>query len=252
MNTIWKGGLPARPFYLSLPNEFHTLEDQWPYPYDNWILRDAMDLKKKMDEIYRDIPPDKIPWNIAEPPDVFIAAADAGKIHPCQAVDLGCGAGHYAVWLAGRGFDVTGLDFSRYAIEQARGLAARRDAACRFAVAELLGELTEYHARFDFAYDWELMHHIFPDDRPAYLDNVRSLLRSGGKYFSVCFSEDDAAFGGRGKYRTTPLGTVLYFSSQAELRELYAPRFRILELATIEITGKRGSHMANVAWLERE
>lgn len=211
-----------------------------------------MDLQKQMDQIYRDLSPEAIPWNIPEPPRLLVDAVDSGKIAPCPAVDLGCGAGNYAVWLAGRGFDMTGLDFSRYAIEQARELAARHKVACRFEVADLLGDVHDYHSRFDFAYDWELMHHIFPDDRPAYLDNVRRLLRPGGKYLSVAFAEGDPAFGGQGKYRTTSLGTVLYFSSPAELKELYAPRFRLLSLDTVEISGKRGIHVAYVAWLKRE
>ncbi len=209
-----------------------------------------MDLRKQMDQIYRDFSPDAIPWNILDPPQLLVDAVDSGKITACTAVDLGCGAGNYAVWLAGRGFDMTGLDFCRYAIERARELADREKIACRFEVADLLGDLHEYQSRFDFVYDWELMHHIVPDDRPTYLDTVRRLLRPGGKYFSVSFSEQDPAFGGQGKYRTTRLGTVLYFSSQSELKNLYIPRFHLLSLDTMEIPGKRGSHIANVVWLE--
>jgi hypothetical protein len=51
----------------------------------------------------------------------------------------------------------------------------------------------------------------------------------------MCFSESDPAFSGRGKIRETPLGTTLYFSSEAELEKLYAPHFRVLELTTVEV-----------------
>jgi len=108
------------------------------------------------------------------------------------------------------------------------------------------------HFLFDFAYDWELLHHITPEDRPTYLQNVHNILRSNGLYFSVCFSEKDPDFGGKGKFRETPLGTILYFSSEEELKELYKPFFHVLELNTIEIRGKYGPHMANVAWLRRK
>ena len=208
-----------------------------------------MDLREQMDKIYRDIPLENIPWNMSEPPRLLVEAVQTGKIKPCKAVDLGCGAGNYSVWLAGWGFDVTGIDFSPQAIAHANELAAHKGVLCRFVAADLLGDLKEYHEVFDLAYDWELLHHIFPDNRPGYIKNVHSLLRPGGVYLSLCFSDKDTSFGGRDKFRTTNLGTVLYFSSEQELRELYAPRFDILELSTVESPGKYGSHMVNIAWM---
>ncbi len=209
-----------------------------------------MDLREQMDKIYRDIPLENIPWNMLEPPRLLVEAIESGMIKPCKAVDLGCGAGNYSVWLAGRGFDVTGIDISPQAIAHANELAARKGVSCRFIAADLLGDLKEYHGNFELAYDWEVLHHIFPDDRPWYIENVHSLLGPGGAYLSLCFSDKDPSFGGPDKFRTTNLGTVLYFSSEEELRELFAPRFDILELNTVEIPGKYGFHMANATWMK--
>jgi hypothetical protein len=77
------------------------------------------------------------------------------------------------------------------------------------------------------------------------------VLRPGGGYLSVCFSEEDPDFGGVGKYRKTPLGTKLYFSSEDELRELFDPLFQIHELHTSQIAGKYGPHKAVVARMTR-
>jgi len=41
-----------------------------------------------------------------------------------RALDLACGEGRNAIWLAGRGWRVTAVDFSEVAIERARRLAA--------------------------------------------------------------------------------------------------------------------------------
>jgi SAM-dependent methyltransferase len=213
--------------------------------------KSGMNLREQMEQIYRDIPLDSIPWISSEPPGLLVRAVETGKVKPCKAVDLGCGAGHYAVWLAQQSFDVIGIDISRHAIKHAADLAARKGVSCRFVVGDLLGDVKKYYASFEFAYDWELLHHIFPEDRPHYVKNVHNLLRPNGKYFSLCFSERDAEFGGKGKYRRTPLGTTLYFSSEEELRELFEPFFHILELSTLEIPGKHKPHMANAVWLER-
>lgn len=55
-----------------------------------------------------------------------------------RALDLACGQGQAAVWLARRGLEVWGLDVSAVAVDQARDLARRSGVGdrCRFAVAD--------------------------------------------------------------------------------------------------------------------
>jgi SAM-dependent methyltransferase len=204
-----------------------------------------------IDEIYRRIPLDRIPWNSETPPDSLVELIRGGKVRPCRAIDLGCGAGNYAIWLAQEGFDVTGADSSPTAIGIAREKAERLGVPCRFVVADLLGDLHEIRDTFDFGYDWELLHHIMPGDRPAYAKNVYRLLSPGATYLSVCFSEEDPQFGGTGKIRRTTIGTVLYFSSESEIRELFSPFFAIQELKTITVPGKFGTHRAIYSLSER-
>ena len=66
-----------------------------------------MDLKEQMEQIYQKAPAEKIPLNILQPPDQLVKLVESGKVTPCRAVDLGCGLGSYAIWLAKKGFDVT-------------------------------------------------------------------------------------------------------------------------------------------------
>lgn len=208
-------------------------------------------VRDEMEKIYQTIPPGRIPWNIEVPPDALVELVDSGKVSPGKTIDLGCGAGHYAIYLAGRGFDVLGVDISPTAIRIAREHAERRRVAVRFVVADMLGDLHEIQDSFDFAYDWEVLHHIYPEKREIYIRNVYRLLTRGARYLSVCFSEKSPQFGGEGKYRTTPLGTVLYFSSEDELRSLFGPFFTIIDLKTITISGKYGPHLVNYAFMER-
>ena len=210
-----------------------------------------MDIQEHMEQIYRDRPLEEIPWNRSEPPRLLIEAVKAGKISPCKAVDLGCGAGNYAVWLAGQGFDVTGIDLSKSAVGHAEDLAARQGVSCRFVAADLLGDLSDYHAKFDLAYDWGVLHHVFPEHRSQYLQNVHDMLRPKGTYLSVSFNEKDSGFDGQGKIRGTRLGTSIYFSSEDELRSLFESWFEVLDLTVVEIHGRFEPHLANAAWLQR-
>ncbi|MRR56282.1 MAG: hypothetical protein EG822_17580 [Deltaproteobacteria bacterium] len=65
-----------------------------------------------IDKIYRETPLEKIPWNVETPPETLVELVRSGRIKPCKAVDLGCGAGNQVVYLAGMGFGMTGIDSS--------------------------------------------------------------------------------------------------------------------------------------------
>jgi SAM-dependent methyltransferase len=205
-----------------------------------------------LDSLYRNTPPDKIPWNREAPPDILVSLVESGEILPCKAIDLGCGAGNYSVWLAKQGFDVTGVDLSPAAIELAKALALKQGVTARFIAANLLDELKDLQEPFEFALEWDVLHHIFPNTRKKYVTNVGRLLAPGAKYLSACFAESDPNFGGVGKVRKTPIGTMLYFSSKKELRQLFTPLFRITALKEIEVPGNPVPHKAMYALMERK
>lgn len=62
-------------------------------------------------------------WS-AGPNETF--AQEIGKVAPGKALDLGCGEGRNAIWLAELGWEVTAIDFSEVAIDKARQIADRR------------------------------------------------------------------------------------------------------------------------------
>ena len=208
-------------------------------------------LKEQMENIYKNLEPEKIPWNIETPPEILQDMVESGEIKPCKVIELGCGIGNYVMYLSSLRFDAAGVDFSETAINIAKKTSKDKELDCNFLAADVLGDLTEIQDTFDFVYDWELLHHIFPEYREQYLRNVCRLLKSGGKYLSVFFSEDSPQFGGKGKIRKTPLDTELYFSSEKEMVPIFEPLFEIKELKTIEITGKFAPHKAIYAYLKK-
>jgi SAM-dependent methyltransferase len=208
-------------------------------------------MKYDVDKLYQTTPLDKIPWNYETPPYALVSLVKSGKVSPCKTIDLGCGTGNYAMYLAGLGFDVTGIDSSPTAITIARENAEKRGVLCMFVTGDLLGDLHEIRGKFDFGFDWELLHTIYPEDRKTYVRNLCRLLNTGARYMSVCFSELDPQFGGSGKYRSTPAGTTLYFSSEEEILELFSPEFIIKDLKTIDVPGKPNPHKAVYLLAER-
>jgi len=216
------------------------------------ITLSQRDIDKIMDDIYKKMPEEKIPWVLDKVPDLLIDLIETGKIETCKTIDLGCGFGNYAIYLAKKGFDVTGVDISPEAIKIARERAEKEKVNCNFIVADVLGNITEkIETKFDFAYDWEFLHHVFPEDRERYIKNVYRLLNQSGKYLSVCFNEEDQAFGSPKKYRKTNIGTILYFSSEDEVKKLFGRYFKILWLKKVKIEGKFGDHIVNYAFMEK-
>lgn len=205
-----------------------------------------------LDTIYREKSSEDIPWNRPEPPQVLSDLINKNRIRPCKTIDLGCGLGNYSRYLADNGFETLGIDFSEVAIEKAISLTNGSASKCGFRHLNILDDIQELKESFGFAFEWEVLHHIFPQRRKQYVQNVHKMLTKGGKYLSVCFTEEDPCFGGIGKVRKTPLGTTLYFSSKEEIRELFTPYFKILSLKIIEIPGKPYPHMAIYSFMEKK
>ena len=104
---------------------------------------------------------------------VGILADELADLPPGRALDLGCGAGRSAVWLAERGWDVTGVDFSDVAL----GLARKQ----RPDVDWVLADLREYEPeRGAFDLVLVLFVHLPPDERRALLSRAADALAPGG------------------------------------------------------------------------
>jgi SAM-dependent methyltransferase len=60
-------------------------------------------------------------------PNQFVESELSGATAPGRALDLACGEGRNAIWLAGRGWSVTAMDFSSVAVDRGRRLAGEAD-----------------------------------------------------------------------------------------------------------------------------
>ena len=96
----------------------------------------------RWDEIYQGSAI-KVPVN----PSTLVLEATA-TLPPGQALDIGMGNGRNAVYLARKGWKVTGIDVSREAIKQAQAAAGKVGAAIEANVARF-EDIPPYRARYD-------------------------------------------------------------------------------------------------------
>lgn len=135
-------------------------------------------------------------------PNRFVVA-ELGGLQPGRALDLAAGEGRNAVWLAGRGWQVTAVDFSAVAAERGRRLASERGAEVSWIVADLV-EFSPPKAAFDVVLVVYL--HLPPVDRAGVLARAAAALAPGGTLLVVGHDRANLA-GGVGGPRDP---TVLY------------------------------------------
>ncbi len=144
---------------------------------------------------YRSTPP----WDIGRPQKEFVELARQGEITG-SVLDIGCGTGEHALFFAGEGHEVWGVDSAPLAIRKAKEKAAGRGLQVHFLVLNAL-DLSMLNRKFDTATDSGLFHTLSDEDRPVFVDNLAAVLKPDGKYFMLCFS--DLEPGGYGPRRVT-------------------------------------------------
>ena len=72
------------------------------------------------------------PWDTGRPDSNLVDVVEERPIESCQVLEVGCGSGQNAIWLAQRGFLVTGVDVSEIALQKASENAAKNNVTCTF------------------------------------------------------------------------------------------------------------------------
>ena len=118
-------------------------------------------------------------WTVE--PNRFVVQ-ELGELPPGRALDLACGEGRNAVWLAQHGWHVTAVDFSLVGLDKARRLADARGVAVDWVLADLLDYQPE-----EGAYQLVLVAYlqIRPDERAAVLLKACTALAPGGEVLVV-------------------------------------------------------------------
>ncbi len=120
------------------------------------------------------------PWDTGvTPPEVVEVIAGPDALPPSRALDLGCGTGTNAIYLARHGWDVTGVDFSPLALQQARQKA--KDIPQVRLVEGDVSQLSRLgiDGPFDFVLDIGCFHGLSDQQRQNYVREVARVTKPG-------------------------------------------------------------------------
>ncbi len=162
------------------------------------------------------------PADLAPPEWLVRYAAD---LPPGRALDLACGLGSTAIWLAERGWQVTAADISPVGLEAARKAAELRGVAVEWIAADL-DDWVPAPAVFDLVTVFRFL------DRNTLPSRIAAALRPGGRLLYETFLAPE--FGGSSSHVRNPA----FVLQPGELPQLFSG-LRILDYEEADVNGER-------------
>jgi SAM-dependent methyltransferase len=169
------------------------------------------------------------PWEIGKPQPAMVNVVASGQVRG-RVLDVGCGTGELALYVAALGYSVVGIDAAPTAIAVAERKAAERGASVHFEVGDAT-ELAGHVEAFDTVLDVGLLHGVLPDDQPRYLAALRRACRPDALLHVLCFSE-----------------TI----SVERLRELFSDGWHLAEPAPATILARVPDEPQQRQWIARQ
>lgn len=184
--------------------------------------------------------PQGMPWNIDRPDHNLVTWLMHATKRPRRALEIGCGNGENAIWMAQQGISVTATDIAKAALEEGKMRAHKRKVRvtwqCVDAVLEPLPQ-----GPFDLVFDRGMFHGSHQAERrEAIAANIAKVLAPQGIWLSIIGSTEMCQH----IHQTPPR------RSASEIVTAVEPHLRIdrLETCTEEMMTEQGL-MHCSAWL---
>ena len=111
-----------------------------------------------------------------------------------RVLDVGCGIGRHAMFLAAQGFEVVGIDASAAALDEARSRAHAAGLTVEYRAAPFYELPFPDHA-FGAVVAWNVIYHGDGSIAQRAIDEIHRVLRPGGLYVGTMLSRRNAGYG---------------------------------------------------------
>jgi 2-polyprenyl-3-methyl-5-hydroxy-6-metoxy-1,4-benzoquinol methylase len=189
-----------------------------------------------------------LPWESERPVRALVELFDRPGFDPPTALELGCGDGVNAVYMASRGCRVTAVDVSPSALEMAREKQRSAGVEIEFIEGDVF-ELGPAGTPYDFVFDRGMLHHVQVFHFEDYKNLVADQLAPNGLFHLICHHVStrptmvlDAMYGSVGKllgFLAGPLVETGCGFTDEDLREIFSDRFRFESIDLIDDDNNR-------------
>ena len=142
------------------------------------------------------------PWDTPETPVPAVlrdVIEGPSRIHPGRALDLGCGMGRHAIFLATQGWQVTGLDSAGRALRIARQRAKKAGLDVTFVRGDVTRiDKTGLSGPFDFFLDGGCFHGMSDDERRRYGNSITRVAAPNAELLLFSFGPSTGGYPPRG------------------------------------------------------
>ena len=163
---------------------------------------------------------------------------ESGQIKPCRVLELGCGTGSDAIYLASQGFDVTAIDISPTALDIAEKKARNAGMKVNWLLADILHP-PQFLKPFDFVYDRGCYHEVRQHHAGEYVAALESVTRAGSKILILAGNANkDTYWRFEGPPRVR----------EQHIRHDFADGFRLVHLREFRFDAAPPEHAGALAW----
>jgi SAM-dependent methyltransferase len=140
----------------------------------------------------------ELPWDSPEPENHIVNLVLQRPVAPGHALEIGCGTGTNALWLATQGFDVLAVDIASLAVERALKKTANANTlaqgSVKFEQRDFLNGPALPNEHFQLAFDRGCFH-VFDEakDQQKFAANIAKALAPGGLWLSLIGSTEGPA-----------------------------------------------------------
>lgn len=180
------------------------------------------------------------PWDSGRPSLELKAFLDQQKLKPGRILEIGCGTGTNAIYLAQLGFEVTAVDLSEVALEQARAKAKEASVSVNFIQCDITAP-PDLGAPFPFVFDRGTYHVVRSVNLKAFQKAVAAAVAPDGLYLVLT---------GNANTNAPPDQGPPVVRAQELCAELESDSFDLLQLRQTKFDGVviDGKEFAPLAW----